>query len=320
MSVRIERIETASREQWLNFCENCSYSTYFHTPYWYEFLIPEGKFVPLFIQFEDGVSAVIPLVRMKKMGGFLSDTFSSPAGTYGGWISPKPLSKEHAEALLSVVQKEKNLTVRENPFDPVLSDLRLKNSREDYTYIVDLSGKKEDIYRSFTRGHKNAINKARKSGLAVREAESQKDWENYYSIYESTVKRWREKDLHIRTVYPCDLFERICSRKTEHEKLWLVCKEDVPVAGILCFYWNSHCVAWHGAACAEYFSIRPNHLLFWEVICDAARKGYAVFDFNPSGGFSGVESFKTHFGAQRRISRVMTTRTFLRGLLAKLRS
>ena len=48
----------------------------------------------------------------------------------------------------------------------------------------------------------------------------------------------------------------------------------------------------------KYFKVRPTNLLMYEAIKDACDRGYAWFDFNPSGGHEGVEAFKKNFGAQ----------------------
>ncbi len=319
MSALLKKVSQASREQWLEYCCKCPYTTYFHTPYWYELLVPDQEICPLLIEFTDGARVLLPFVKVRRFCGLIVDHFSSPGGNYGGWLANVPLKMEQVKALLSMLLEKKNLVFRENPFDSSIAEFNISGSSEDYTYIVDLSQGMDQLYRTFTRGHKNAVNKAAKEGLVVRPAEVIEDWKQYYSVYESTLSRWKRAELKTRTIYSWEFFRRVYDQRTGHEILWLVYKENVPVAGSLAFYWNRHVVAWHGAASGEHFNLRPNNLLYWKIFCDAAQRGFDFFDFNPSGGYSGVESFKEHFGAKRKLCRYVQTRTFLRSMLSKVK-
>jgi lipid II:glycine glycyltransferase (peptidoglycan interpeptide bridge formation enzyme) len=116
------------------------------------------------------------------------------------------------------------------------------------------------------------------------------------------------------------MFRRVCENQSGNEILWLALKDRDIIAGALFFYWGKHAVYWHGAASDRHFGLRPNNLLQWEIIKDAARKGYGRFDFNPSGGYAGVEAFKDRFGAARVPSPVLKTRTAFRAALAPMRS
>ncbi len=47
----------------------------------------------------------------------------------------------------------------------------------------------------------------------------------------------------------------------------------------------------------QYFPLRPNNLLYWEVIKRACETGYRYFDFGRSTVGSGTYEFKKHWGA-----------------------
>jgi len=330
-NIAVNQITQATKDKWLPVAKSCQYATYFHTPYWYDNIAPKQKHVTLDVSFSDGASAVIPMAKIKRMGGLLTDSFSSPYGTYGGWISASDLSEEHIKLLAGVITSEKNLIFRVNPFDnlssalipalisgPNLSHIQFK---EDFTYTLDLTRDVRKIFSGLTRGHRNAINHAAHNGVTVKAADSIDEWEQYYGLYRNTVERWRAggPSLKPRTVYPLSLFRRIYENRAGNEILWLAVKDGEPVAGVLVFYWNRHVVAWHAAASAAHFDLRPNNLLLWEVMLDAARRGYGVFDFNPSGGYGGVESYKKHFGAERVPSPVISTKTPLRRIITMMK-
>ena len=317
----------ASRSKWLSIASTCPYATYFHTPYWYELMVPGQDYKAIEVNFDDGVSALIPIAKIKRAGGLLADHFSSPGGTYGGWISASPLEQEHVKVLINILVSKKNLTYRVNPFFADTAGINSVCSMrspavkftEDFTHIIDLTNGIDGFYRGMTRCHRKAVRSAVRNGLTAKIAENWEEWERYYDIYEDTVKRWRAAGANPRTVYPRALFERFYRNLTGNENLWLTYKDGEIIAGILFFYWGKRFVGWHGASSAAHFRYRPNNLLCWEAVTDAIRKGYTLFDFNPSGGYGGVESFKESFGAVSVASPVLYTRTPVRRLLARLR-
>lgn len=320
MGARIQSIAEASRDKWLSVAGDCSYATYFHTPYWYEMIVPGQKHIALEVRFDDGASAIIPVAEIKRAGGLLVDRFSSPGGNYGGWISASPLGREHIKMLADVLMSKKNLTFRINPFCESIGISNIKGFADDHTHIVDLTKGETAIYSGIHKGHRDAIRYAERNGVTVRAARTLEEWDKHYDLYLSSVKRWRAGGLASKTVYPRSLIRRIYENQTGNETLWLALKDGEPIAGSLAFYWGRHAVSWHGAASAEHFRLRPNNLLYWKIISDAAGRGCAVYDFNPSGGYGGVESFKDYFGAARVPSPVLSVKTPLRSLASRVRA
>jgi len=321
----------ASKDEWISVAKTCQYATYFHTPYWYELIAPKQRHIVLSVQFDDGASAVVPFAKVRRAGGLLVDHFSSPGGTYGGWLSASALTPEHVKHLFGVLISKTNLTFRVNPFDPSsrlisggvdsIGNTGGISRKDDFTNVLDLTKGERAITLGLSKGHRSAIKSAERAGVTVRAAETQSEWDQYYELYQSSLERWRAGGpaMRPRSVYPLSLFRRIREIRTGNETLWLAFKEGAPIAGALFFYWNGHAVSWHGASSSRYFDIRPNNLLYWEIILDAISRGCETFDFNPSGGYGGVESFKKHFGAQPLPTPVISTKTPLRSLISTAR-
>jgi hypothetical protein len=319
--ISVKSIVPAARDKWLSVSRACPYATYFHTPYWYELIAPKQKHVALEVTFNDGVSAVIPVAEIKRARGLLTDNFSSPGGTYGGWVSAEAIDKEHADILLGVLTSRKNLTFRVNPFDKAVSGLMTDGLTREFTYVLDLTLGERELYDRSNRGHKEKIRKAVREGITVRASQDWGEWERYYDLYRQSIARWlsRGPRLKPRTVYPPEFFRRLYDNGSGHEILWLALKGGEIAAGMLCFYWNKHAVGWHASASSRYFSLGTNNILYWEIMLDAGRRGFEVFDCNPSGGYGGVETFKEHLGAARLETPVLRTKTPLRRMIAKLR-
>ncbi|HEX6654942.1 MAG TPA: GNAT family N-acetyltransferase, partial [Candidatus Limnocylindria bacterium] len=62
--------------------------------------------------------------------------------------------------------------------------------------------------------------------------------------------------------------------------------------------WNGTVVYKFGASDAGAWSLRPNHLLFWDAIRSACEEGYATFDFGRTdAGQDSLAAFKRSWGA-----------------------
>ena len=322
--LRIAGIRPAERNEWDRACLNCEYATFFHTPAWVDVFAKTtgGAMAPATeaITFSDGLSAILPLARRRYLGGLVRLFWSMPAHTFGGWISEHPLTAEHARLLAGHLGKLQDLQWRENPYDPALASIALPRAHRDFTHTVDLSGGISAVEDRFDYAHRKAVRKAVASGVTVAETELFEEWESYFSLYEASRARWKERRIARGGGYPHSLFTAIYESRNEGRKLWLARVNGIPAAGILCFYWNCHAVAWLGAGKAEYFMYRPNNLLYEYAIRHAAGQGYRWFDCNPSAGLRGVIEFKEHLGAVSRQSRVVEKKTALRRAAERVRS
>jgi hypothetical protein len=322
-SLRIVARRRAERDEWENTCRGCDYATFFHTPRWVDFFgqANGGAMVPApeTITFSDGTSAILPMACRRYRGGIVQLYWSMPAHMFGGWLSIDALTVEHAKLLAGYLQGLPDLVWRENPYDPILKSVELSSAREDFTQMIDLSEGFESAAQRFDYAHRKAVKKALAAGVSVAEAVRFEEWESYFKLYDASRARWQERNLLRWEGYSRPLFKAIYESAPSGRKLWLARVKGVPASGILCFYWNRHAVAWHGAGGAEFFMHRPNNLLYEHAIRHAAGAGYRWFDCNPSAGLAGVIEFKKHLGAIPLRSRIVEKKSSVRRLAKHLR-
>lgn len=321
MSLSVLDISPATSVQWDSIWRECNYATYFHSREWAEIWekYTKGKLVPspLLIKFSDGCRVIVPLSKERILKGIVHTHISSPAGTYGGWISADVITENHAILLTNyLMAKVDNLIWRINPIDALAVKSEVIINKEDETHVIDLSVGFEAIHQDWTNGSFPVVRKVRKArdhGVSIRLAESEDDWLSYFQVYEESLVRWGDKAT---TQYSLDFFEEIYSLKSNHVNLWLALYNNKIIAGALCFYAKNHVVYWHGAALGEYFNLRPVNLILYTAIKDACTNGYLFFDFNPSGGLEGVKKFKRSFGAKSLPSNVVQTSSLMLKLIS----
>jgi lipid II:glycine glycyltransferase (peptidoglycan interpeptide bridge formation enzyme) len=299
MTIKISNIRPANHSEWDRTWEECDYATYFQSREWAEIWenYTNGKCSPKakIIVFSDGKKVVLPLSVEKQLNGLSTCYVSSPAGTFGGWISLDNLSEIHVYHLTNyLITKCKNLIWRINPYNNISSHIISVKNQLDETHFLDLRQGFDATYKKNTKGNARAVNKAKREGVSIKSASNIEDWLLYYQIYENSLLRWGDQ---ASSRYSKSLFEEMFQKNSPNIKLWLAVYQEKIIAGAVCFYAKKHAAYWHGAALSDFFNLRPVNLLMWEAIKDASDRKFSWFDFNPSGKNEGVRAFKRSFGA-----------------------
>jgi len=299
MKSPVERIRPATAAEWDALWRECEHATFFQSRGWAEVWerATRGRVSPnaKCVLFRNGAMALLPLsIEHKPLG---PRTVSSPAATYGGWLTTHALGGEETDALAQVLLGEsRDLFWKLNPFDPTVSAIALPPTEPDDTQVLDLASGFEAIRRGWTKGHRAAATQAFRAGVEVRLANGAPDWNAYFELYEDSLRRWGSRTL---TRHPRALFDELRTLASPDVRLWLAEHEGEPVAGALCFAARRHLVYWHGAARESALSVRPVHALIHEIVRQACDEGaHTWFDFNPSGPLDGVRAFKQGFGAR----------------------
>ena len=330
MKVTISHIQAAPDATWDELWQQCPYATYFHSREWAEVwqVYTRGQMRPAarLLTFDDGLQALLPLSRRAVHRALAMTYSSSPAGTFGGWLSRDALTPAHSAALVDyLLHQVGSLRWRTNPYADHLDLNGLAHTaRADSTETLDLRDGFDSAYKRWSKGHRAAPRQAIREGVTIRPAASLDDWRGYYEIYLDSLARWNEERS---SAYRWPLFEAFYQRQSPHIRLWLACYAGQIVAGALCFYSPQHVAYWHGAALSDFFHLRPVNLLLYEAIRDACERGQHWFDFNPSGDLDSVRQFKRSFGTAERPSLVIDRRTpwmqsldYVQAMLGRVRS
>ncbi len=297
-TITAERVP--SDAEWDAVWSGCDHATYFQSREWAEIwhAFTKGRLCPAprLLTFSDGYEALLPFSRGNWPPGSGDRYLSSPAGTYGGWISNDPLQLPHARALgRYITQRFPNLLWRLNPYDELQRHTGVRTDIDDETQVIPLDAGLDAIFRTWSKGHRSAVKKAHREGVTVGVAQTRREWTEYYRVHLDSRRRWGK---NASSFYDQSFFEQMCERPSPNIRLWTATHGRRLIAGALCLYASRHVVYWHGAALESDFKLRPVHLLMYEAIRHACANGFAWFDFNPSGSLEGVRAFKKSFGTQ----------------------
>ena len=320
MSERVTAIGPAEDAEWDAAWRACPYATYFHSRPWAELWCDStnGATAPAArrVEFSDGRSAVLPLSEQVAGMGLVRTAISSPGGTCGGWLARDPLSEQHVALLSDIMTEHADLRWRLNAFDPAQVALELPHAESQTTRALPLCEDFDAVFRRASKGHRSAVKQAEREGVSLRLASDEKDWREYFEVYQASLARWGER---ASSNYGWPLFAALAARPHDEVKLWIAQAEGQLAAGAICLYAPRHVVYWHGAARAEHFSRRPVQPMIFQAIRHACETGREWFDFNPSGGNQGVDDFKRHFGTVELPAPVLKTASRKARWLARLR-
>jgi CelD/BcsL family acetyltransferase involved in cellulose biosynthesis len=324
-------LRSVDRTTWLEVAERCPYATFFQTPLWHDLALataPEQADATIGAVLPGGVRAVLPLLRARRLGPW-RELHSTAALCYGGIIADGPVSPAEAAQLYRAACGWRTLRLRltESPFAPLPAPAGAV-VQEDSTHILRLGGGFDALFAGFSKSQQAHYRRGLRRGVTVRRAADMDDVRAYFAVYQATLRRWRAGDGALPgTEEPWRRFAagaELAARHPGQVALWLAEVGGRVVSGAWVFSWNGHVVYWHGATDDAFFDHHPAVVLHTEIIREAAARGAAIYDFNPSGGLPGVAEFKRRFGAEplpvRRISFDDRSLSLARALRAQLQA
>jgi len=308
--IELERLD--DEIVWQEIAAHSQQATFFHTPFWQHLALSEQRRwrgASLCFTLSSGTTGVFPFTETRSIPwGPLSRLTSSAFGCYGGPIAEDRLHEDETLLILEAVRSRLNrsVIVVEDPLAPLPRNVEAFDVRWDFTHILPLHLGLEAVRARQSRKRQGHIRKGRRLGVVSRFGYSMDDFRAYYRLYEESLRRWGDRAT---SRYSWQLFESLQALAVRHPHtvgLWLAEMRGEPVSGLILFHWNGRTVWWHAGTSQAGLRADAVSVLVSDVIEDSIRRGFAWFDFNPSGGHDGVAYFKEEFGAERMPLRILS--------------
>ena len=151
----------------------------------------------------------------------------------------------------------------------------------------------EVILRSIKRRHRS-IRRAAEFDLEIRRGNDEADRAMHYAVYGESVRNLGSP------VYPRALFAAMLNRFGEDADILTVLRDGRPIASVLNFYFRNTVFPYWGGGTVAARDCFANELMYYQVMCHAARRGCTVFDFGRSKVGTGSYAFKENWGFDPR--------------------
>lgn len=169
--------------------------------------------------------------------------------------------------------------------------------------VLDIDRSEEEILAGFKQKWRYNIRLAERKGVTVQQS-GPVALAGFYRLLVETAKR---DGFFVRgRTYFQTLFDTLQPR--DMLSLWMTWFEGKPIAGAMCFHFGRRVTYVYGASSNDHRNVMPNHLMQWEMIREARKRGAAVYDFRgvsplrdgkpAEGHIAGLNRFKEGFGAR----------------------
>lgn len=169
-------------------------------------------------------------------------------------------------------------------------------------YVLDLPEHAEDLRfgdRATRHRVKGAVNRARKLGVVVRNADSEGDLRRWYYLYLETM-RW-----HGSIPRPYRFFSSLWNQLHPKGQMSLLLAEHSKdhqatiLSGYMLLMCGQTVLCYLNGRKRDQLGLHPNDILQWHAIQDACSRGFRRYDFGEvEEGQEGLIAFKVKWGAK----------------------
>lgn len=248
-----------------------------------------GDGEPVLFFVEKNKSSAYQVMFKRKIDTNLGEYYdlSSPYG-YGGWI----LNGEYDSSLFDEYIdfcKDNKIICEFERFDLFRTDISkyygdIKFISHNVVKRIDISH--EEIFTDMERRARKNVRKALKNELTVIQDSDFKYFEEFKKIYYSTMERNNAKDSY----YFDDNFFDILSK--ENSCLFHVINKNQIISTELVIYDKQCCYSYLGGTIDDYFNLRPNEILKYEIMKWGHDKKLKYFVLG--GGYGGDDGIFTY--------------------------
>ncbi len=270
---------------WDSYIDNHPARTFAHRWEWSTVLANSFQIKPLYIIaiIGDKIVGILPSTFMKSMifGKYL---ISLPWLDYGGPLADTPeIALGLTDFAISLAKENDCRFVELRAVQLQLPGLLDK--RQKYSFVLDLSGSEEEIWKGIDSKAKNQVRKAEKSNLTVRFGKGEL-LDEFYKIFAFNMR-----DLGT-PVWPKSLYSEQFKRFGYDTEMAIVMMGELPIAAALIIHYQNYSAVPSASSYYKYRNLCPNNLMYWEIIKHCHKRGSVKFDFGRSTLNAGTYNFK----------------------------
>jgi CelD/BcsL family acetyltransferase involved in cellulose biosynthesis len=292
-------IDPLTDARWDDFVAHHPKAGIFHTSAWIDVTQRAFDYFPAHLAYDvDGVlEAVLPLVLVRSVltgSRLVSLPYSGPAG-------PAGVSEETVDALVAAATEKTTalrcgyLNLQTGEPLPPRSESLFVGTQPIVCSGIQLRGDASAIWTGSLKDTvRREINKARKSGVSVRLAESVNDLKSFYDLHVKTHHK------HGLPPQPYRLFKLMWDTLVPKGmlRLFIALLDGRPIHASIYVGYKSVLSALYAGTDYRFLQFCPVKLLDWVVISSACDEGYRYFDLLQSDVDNpGLRSYKRSFGA-----------------------
>lgn len=308
--ITIERYNDNFLTEWEEIVHSSNNGTLFHTRKFLSYH-SKDKFIDHSLIFYKNNKPLSVFPAVEKTELHKKILVSHPGASMGSFVTPADLSFSDSLQLvdqLNLYLKKQKFSRAKITLPPIIYNQRKTNYidysllRSGYKYvkrevssILFLEDSIEKNVNKFKPSHRQALRKAQRSGLVVNNSD---DFNSFYSI----LKKNLNNRHNVKPTHSIDELLKLKKLFPKNILLHAAFLNNKMIGGIINFVANKNVIlAFYISHDENYQEHRPINLLFYEILKDAIKNNFKVFDF---GIFTvneepnmGLAKFKENFGS-----------------------
>ena len=291
--IKVSIVKNGDLKEWDRYVENHPEGCVFQTSTWRDVVHLTYGHQPFYLTAErdSKVCGVLPL--------FLIDSFlfgrvlaTCPYASMGAICAD---DEESSRALVQkAVELARELKVRytELKSTKITTSEELQRHTDYVNYYIPLHEPDVMWNTQFEKNAKKKVRQAEKLGLTLARGHHLLD--AFYHMLALNMRRLGTP-VHSRLYY-----QNILNLFGSRADIFVARYQDIPVAGVILIRYRNEVVSLMGVSRDDYFHVRPNNFLYWEVLKASYHSGATRYDFGRSLAGSGPAEFKESWGAESR--------------------
>jgi len=290
MNLCVETID-GSHEEWERYVLSHPEATNYHRAAWKRVVERSfGHRTHYLVATDDTgeIRGVLPLVHMdsRLFGSFL---VSLPFFNYGGVLTDSDEATQVLVRRAGELRTETGAGYVELRHCDTIVDF-LPSKQHKVTMILSLEKDADAQWKGFNAKLRNQVRKAEKSGL-VPTIGGLELLDGFYDVFARNMR-----DLGT-PVYGKDFFRNVLTELPDATRIIAVSHSGTIIAAAIATWFRDTIEIPWASSIADYKSMCPNNMLYWEAIRFAIGAGFEKFDFGRSTPNEGTFNFKKQWGA-----------------------
>ena len=175
---------------------------------------------------------------------------------------------------------------------------QVKTAWPKKTLILDLGKTEEELLSKMHHKWRYNIRLAERKGVQIEKCNNIDD---FYVLAKETENRDKI------SFFGKNYFDKLLTilQKNNAGDLFVAKYNDQVISAIINVYYGNTAAYFFGASSDKHRNVMPNHLIQWNAIQEAKKRGYQYYDFwgiaendDPADSWAGVTRFKRGFGGQ----------------------
>jgi FemAB-related protein (PEP-CTERM system-associated) len=170
----------------------------------------------------------------------------------------------------------------------------LGTTTDHVQWTVDLRAGPEELWQGLHRNIRRQVRIAESSELRVEIDRTGASLNDFYQVFGQFAHRSGTP------VFGLDFLQRVVAAFPDSFHIAVVRQESEPIGAFFQLELADVAYGMWGATLHEYLKLRPNYLVYWELIKYASEQGFAYLDMGRSRANSGASDFKGQWGGASR--------------------